>query len=408
MMRTAAFILLLGLAGVHGKSCVGQCGIDDHDQTACECNSLCETYGDCCDDFVSACKSCAGRCGEAYLYSKPCQCNDDCASHGNCCNDYDQECGGITSGPGLLSCVGRCGEAFNPANDCSCNTGCDSHSDCCSDYNDICGGGGGGATDGELRALSEQILAADVNGVGSQLTVDDQGKTSSSSNADEAPLPLLTVPESALSGPTIAALLALQDNYVADVAFDEDDTTEEMVEKDNFLDLIMATDVMNITEAFLQDKGLINRPLREVIDEIWFTQYSRSGGHVGSSGFEHSFVGELKGGQVSGFHNWVRFQNEEKNGFLNYKGWLKSPVSLGEEGEVFMLKFDWLSEPKTIGSMWIGTSPELELAVYTVCFYARTDSLCPVTMDGNNFHVQTWTFDYSGKTLVGSAYPDID
>lgn len=405
-MRALLLLLVLGTVGVYSKSCVGQCGINDGNQNECQCNSDCEKFGDCCGDYTSVCNSCVGRCGDPFNHAAPCHCNDECSSHGNCCNDYNSVCGGVTSGPGLLSCVGRCNEHFDPSKPCSCTSSCASHDDCCSDYNDVCGGGGGSASDAELRALTEQILAADVNGVGSQLTIDDQGQTSSSSHSDEAPLPLLTVPESALTGETITLLLALQDNYDPNVSVNEDDTPEEQAEKELFLDAIMATDIMNITETFMHDKDLISRPLRDVIDEIWFTLYSRGG--LGSSGFEHSFVGEIKNGKVSGFHNWVRFQNEEKDGHLDYKGWLKAPVSLGTEGEVFMNRYEWLGEPKSIGSMWIGTSPELELAVYTVCFFARPDSLCPITMDGNNFHVQTWNENYGGKTLVGSAYPDID
>ena len=33
--------------------------------------------------------------------------------------------------------------------------------------------------------------------------------------------------------------------------------------------------------------------------------------------------------------------------------------------------FDWQSEPKSYGSMFVGTVPELDLAVYTICFLAR-------------------------------------
>ena len=67
--------------------------------------------------------------------------------------------------------------------------------------------------------------------------------------------------------------------------------------------------------------------LRDKLDEMWFTLYNRS---PSSSGFEHSFVGELKSGKVSGFHNWVNFQKEEAEGDLNYYGWIDS-LKLGDK-----------------------------------------------------------------------------
>lgn len=41
-----------------------------------------------------------------------------------------------------------------------------------------------------------------------------------------------------------------------------------------------------------------------------------------SSGFEHVFVGETKSGtELVGFHNWIQFYLQEKNGNLDYKGY---------------------------------------------------------------------------------------
>lgn len=353
-MKVVSILLLLAV-GAYSQSCVGKCGIKD-DTKPCQCNTACTSHGDCCDDYETVCFTCQDRCEEGYLQTKPCQCNNKCTTYDNCCDDYDA----------------------------------------------ICGGGGGDVTDDELRDLTESLFGFDINGVGDQLTVDHQGEGTS---GDLAPGPyFVDVPPSALSGPTISALKNLQDNYIPDVTIDEDVEPIEVEELETFLQAIMATKVMEVAEAFLVDNEIYTGNLTDKIKEIWFDLYSRSGGPVGSSGFEHTFVGEIKKGKVSGFHNWVNFYHEEQNGNLNYEGWSKI-VDLGGKGEILDDHFEWLDYPKPIGGMFTGTSPELELASYTVCFLARPDSLCPVQMSGQKFQLQTWTLDYGGKVLVGSAYP---
>ena len=52
---------------------------------------------------------------------------------------------------------------------------------------------------------------------------------------------------------------------------------------------------------------------KKQLHELWFDLYRREG-HNDSSGFEHVFVGEEKGGKVIGFHNWIQFFIEERKG----------------------------------------------------------------------------------------------
>lgn len=57
--------------------------------------------------------------------------------------------------------------------------------------------------------------------------------------------------------------------------------------------------------------------------------------------------------------------------------------------------------------MFIGTSPELEVALYTTCFLLRADKVCPLRLNGHQFIIRTYTYRYRGKNMIGSAFPDI-
>lgn len=59
--------------------------------------------------------------------------------------------------------------------------------------------------------------------------------------------------------------------------------------------------------------------------------YSRGHGKVGSSGFEHVFLAELKKdkNEVSGLHNWLYFHEAEQKKLVNYLGYMKK-IDLGD------------------------------------------------------------------------------
>lgn len=68
---------------------------------------------------------------------------------------------------------------------------------------------------------------------------------------------------------------------------------------------------------------------KDLLSLLWFTMYSRGGGIIGSSAFEHVFMGELKRDEVGGLHNWIFFANEEENRRVDYMGYLKK-LDLGK------------------------------------------------------------------------------
>ncbi|XP_026283934.1 endoribonuclease CG2145-like [Frankliniella occidentalis] len=264
-------------------------------------------------------------------------------------------------------------------------------------------------TDQELTTLSEKLFDEDVNNVGQNIRLNYQSRTQSNSLKDAAPEPLLTVDPVALDSPTIKALRQLYDNYIADSSFVESITSTERQEESDFLDKILDTRVMADTMEFLADKGYVQRnkkAFKELLNSIWFTMYSRGGGIIGSSAFEHVFLGELKKDEVSGLHNWVYFANEEENHRADYMGYLKK-LDLGKKSNLLKVHFRWSNIIKNSGSMFVGTSPEMEIALYTICFLTRPDDRCPLSLGGKTFGIQTYTYRLNRNrgVVIGSAYP---
>lgn len=77
------------------------------------------------------------------------------------------------------------------------------------------------------------------------------------------------------------------------------------------------------------------------------------------------------------------------------------------QGEVIKVAYKWMDKVKKAGSMFVGTSPELDMAVYTLCILTRPNRGCPVQMNAHKFNIQTWVQKSDGKELVGAAFPAI-
>lgn len=268
---------------------------------------------------------------------------------------------------------------------------------------------GSTATDEELATLSEQLFSKENTNLNKHVRANYQRQTLSSSSVDEAPSPLLSIDErEVFAMPTIEKMRALFNNYEVDTMVNEYVTPMEKKEENDFVDALLATSVMRSAMLFLQKKGVVTadpKTHHDLLKTIWFQLYSRGNGKIGSSGFEHVFLNEVSDGTMIGLHNWVYLYDQEKSGRLNYQGYIKK-MDLGTKGEIakVRLTFDKLTKPSN--SLFIGTSPELEIALYTVCFQMRPDTECPLAYNGKKFTLKTFTFRYRGKNLIGGAWPN--
>uniref|UniRef100_A0A4W3HG84 Uridylate-specific endoribonuclease n=1 Tax=Callorhinchus milii TaxID=7868 RepID=A0A4W3HG84_CALMI len=222
-----------------------------------------------------------------------------------------------------LSCEGRCGESYNPNDLCHCNSKCSRYNNCCEDYTLICGEP---ITDAETRSVSERLYLKDVNKpTASELQINPQrliDNSQTDGQVDYSPERFYSyVNEEVLfSRPTYAAFISLLNNYQWMTGEDEEFTPEQIMEQDNFLTAIMETPIMEELYSFLHSKKKYKtvEEFKEDLKKMWFGLYSRAYGAQDSSGFEHIFLGEVKKGIVSGFHNWIQFYLAEKRGELNY------------------------------------------------------------------------------------------
>ncbi|KAM3621619.1 uncharacterized protein V6R79_013694 [Siganus canaliculatus] len=362
--------------------------------------------------YTNSLDSCQGRCGYGTDSGYSCQCNEPCERYNDCCSDYYSIC------KGEASCQGRCNEQYNSQNECHCNSLCSQYNNCCSDYNSVCSSSGGSTiTDAEIKSLSETLYALDSNKASSsQLRIDPQALVSDSETSyeqDLSPRPLFSyVNEGALfSKPTYAALLNVLDNYERVTGQAENFSSQQLAEQDEFLtETISNTELGRELYYFLYSKGVYSSEQAFIQDlkSMWFGLYSRNNNQLDSSGFEHIFAGEIKGGKVSGFHNWIQFYLQEKRGLLNYYSysfegdWTSYPDVMG-------MQFMWDGYYKQVGSAIIGCSPEFDFALYSLCYITRPGKRCYLSLGGKELSIQTYTWDNSsygnGKKYIASAFP---
>ncbi|CAH1774082.1 unnamed protein product [Owenia fusiformis] len=272
--------------------------------------------------------------------------------------------------------------------------------------------------DEELSELITKLWDMDVNRCesGIEYDIDKQGYVKNAremSEVDRAWYNLFrwVAEDDVFSRPTYNAFRKLLDNYESETGRGEVITEEEEAENWEFLDAILETDLMKEAHQYLV--GLEQSPedpdeFRQQLYDIWFKLYKRSreDEENDSSSFEHVFVGETRGHRVIGFHNWVQLYLQEKHGNIDYKGYFRRGTVSEEEGEdprLLTLQFSWKNgQGKPIGSSFIGTSPEFELALYTIVFLSGKGSRVPIKI-GDLFNIELHCYPHDMG--IGTAYP---
>lgn len=71
----------------------------------------------------------------------------------------------------------------------------------------------------------------------------------------------------------------------------------------------------------------------------------------------------------------------------------------------FSFTFD--SKHKPSGSMFVGTSPELDIALYTLCIAFEVEN-CPISLGGEKFTIRAYSFNRANNVkVIASGYPEI-
>ncbi|CAH3159344.1 unnamed protein product, partial [Porites evermanni] len=123
------------------------------------------------------------------------------------------------------------------------------------------------------------------------------------------------------------------------------------------------------------------------LHDIWFTEYYKKTTKLLHNGFEHTFVGDkgLPKNEYKGFHNWYQFllkQASSHGGITDVPTSFSKPIQfLVTTTPPYMscLTFKWETATKASrqgSSLFVGTSPAFEIALFSVCFLQYPGDQC--------------------------------
>ena len=252
--------------------------------------------------------------------------------------------------------------------------------------------------DSQKLSTSGREPTGDFTDPGAEILLNEQIRTANKRHIDLATHPLFAqVAENRLQeGDLYPTFISLLNNYVVNFRDPETTSPEEEEEIDTFLDIVLATRPMEIAFDYVSTalvRGMAHDEFRARVRIAWFEPYTnhfRGKSTHFCTGFEHVFVGEGKfkpregssaaKGEISGYHNWVKFYLDEQSGRVDYLGYKYDLNGHGPNNpNVVTMQFLWnhldlhgnpvaeLFKPK--GGFFVGTSPAAEMALGTVAYF---------------------------------------
>ncbi|KZC07378.1 Poly(U)-specific endoribonuclease like protein [Dufourea novaeangliae] len=256
-------------------------------------------------------------------------------------------------------------------------------------------------SDNELLQITEDLFKKSLN-ISKYIKLNLQNRATSPNITDEAAQPLFEVEPTLLDYPSIYVTQALYDSYEHD-SQKKFNRTQEIREHENLLmDTFLNTNVMASAMQWLADREFIDPDdfeRKDVLRRIWFTMFSGS-----TCGFERIFESENYGTAIIGAQDWLYFEKQEAKKRINYMGYVDK-LNLGTTASLLKLNFEMDGLVRPNATIFVGTMPELEMSLYTICFYARPNSLCPVSLGGTKFNIYTHSFTYYGNEVIDLGLP---
>lgn len=74
-----------------------------------------------------------------------------------------------------------------------------------------------------------------------------------------------------------------------------------------------------------------------------------------------------------------------------------------QKGQYVKYRMNFGDIRKPVNALLVGMLPELEMALYTVCFEMNKTE-CPISLGGTKLSIRTFPIRYRGKKYIGSAF----